>query len=171
MSTSDEILGLAAREKYWKFAQAYLAASERQCKAISENEELFGYPDGAVCLYLAQHAIELFLKGMLISRKPDAVNNVHQISQLEREFKAIFTEPEFKWDVPFSELVDWASVPKDQRIPHDQLLRYPTKKGVTEWSSHWQGFGAQAFLGSLNRIREDFFRLQHAEKIRSNKMP
>ena len=60
------------------------------------------WPNAAVVLLTAARATELFLKGMIIAKTPDADVQSQNIDLLARTFRLLYPEQELAWDIPLS---------------------------------------------------------------------
>lgn len=67
MLTHSEIGHLTVPEQLFDFANAYRSASAILCEKFESADVTFcTWPNAAVVLMLAAHAVELFLKGTLL---------------------------------------------------------------------------------------------------------
>jgi hypothetical protein len=57
------------------------------------------WPDATVALLLAAHAVELVFEAAILLRTPDVdlAGAGHDISELNRLFRTLYSEPEFAW--------------------------------------------------------------------------
>ena len=67
---SDHLESLSPPEQFAKYSMAYLDSAERLCTLLSISYRKATYERGTVVLYLAMHAIELFLKGAIMRKAP-----------------------------------------------------------------------------------------------------
>lgn len=163
MITDAEIQELSAPEKLFAYAGAYLSASRSLCEKMEADALSNTWPNAAVVIMLATHAVELFLKGAVLSRSPKA--NVwahgHYLDKLAADYRLHFPEPEFVWDIPFQ-----AEFPvglaeteiealKAQMPPPSILYRYPVEKGGGEWRGIY-GFEPVSFQVVLADVQKDF---------------
>jgi len=137
--TDNEIRILPIPEQFFRYADAYLMAAIRQCDFVAESQPDGRWSDATVALFQAAHAIELFLKGAILLRDPEAniAGPRHDISELHRTFRRLFPEPEFDWEVPFSAIDADQDVPKvikAERSSQSMLLRYPRNQKNGQWS-------------------------------------
>jgi hypothetical protein len=52
-------------------------------------------------MWLAAHSVELFLKGMILTRASDKQLHHHRLDALDEEYRTLFREPEYQIDIPF----------------------------------------------------------------------
>jgi len=113
---------------------------------------------------LAAHAVELFIKGAVLSRDPCALLEGHLLEQLSDEYRKRFPEPSFEWDIPFKveypgiAEADIEALRKATPVP-SILYRYPVSRGGKEWNGAF-GFEAGTFLAVLERLEHDFKRIK-----------
>lgn len=137
--TDNEIRDLPVPEQFFQFADAYLKAAIMQCDIVAQPPSYGRWPDAAVVLHLAAHAIELFLKAAILLREPGAepASAGHDIGKLTRKFRELYPEPEFDWEIPFSAADLDQDVPrtiKYERAMQSMVYRYPLKKKHEQWS-------------------------------------
>ena len=131
---------------------------------------------------LAAHAVELFLKGAVLKRNPSAnfKDYGHSMDDLSTDYRSLYPEPSFKWDIPFSSGLteeEWMTLMRDlfpglteaemarikgvkEATPDPSILyRYPVQKGGGEWPGLY-GFEPHSFLLLLGRIESDFARIK-----------
>ena len=119
-------------EAFWRAAKTLL----------QQNEALDGWPgasfDASVIVYLYRHALELFLKGILLGRgrelvdPPTAVSASHSLVKLLPDVRRIFAE--CGWDKKFGSgavatFDDFAAIVEelDKADPKSFSFRYPVK--------------------------------------------
>jgi hypothetical protein len=115
---------------------------------------------------LAAHAAELFLKGALLKRCPDAdvFKYKHQLTALSVAYRRQFTEASFDWDIPFQqgELPDGITEEEERllRTPEPSILyRYPVDTKGSDWKGLY-GFEPHSFLTLLHQLEQDFKRIK-----------
>jgi hypothetical protein len=163
--TDNQIRDLPVPEQYFQYADAYLRAAIRQCEFLAELPLRGPWPDATVALFLAAHAIELFLKAAILLREPgtDPATAGHDISKLTRKFRELFPEPEFDWEVPFSAEDADQDVPptiKSERAMQSMVLRYPLNKKQVPWSQ-LSAMEPTTFKRDLLGWQEKFAQLQN----------
>lgn len=171
---------LPVPNQLFPYADAYSAASVVLCQKMMGDTSSCTWPNGAVVLMLAAHAVELFLKGVLLKRNPamDVWSHGHSIDSLSKEYKSQFPDQSFTWDIPFaspSPVGEWIEVmqgmnpdltvdeikrlrpapPPDPSI----LYRYPVGRDGQEWRGLF-GFEPHSFLLLLSQVRSDFERIK-----------
>lgn len=156
-------------EKFFGLSSAYLSAAEALAK--NHNSELQSEIDyiGSACMFNARLGVELFLKGMITLRDPNAKVNTHVLERLAKKFLELYSGQEFQWSIPFTAQVIGGS--EQERIeaiqesirlrPLDQVFRYPAdNKGQT-----WEllvNFNPSWFNQFLLEIVENIDRLKCA---------
>lgn len=161
------------------YADAYRNASTVLCKKMIDDANICTWPNGAVVLMLAAHAVELFLKGILLKRNPttDVWSHGHSIDSLSAEYRSQFPNPSFSWDIPFAcsaTEADWAKVMQgmDPSLSKDEIkqlklvspapsicYRYPMDRGGSDWPGLY-GFEPHSFLLVLSQVKSDFDRIK-----------
>ena len=134
MITASELSDVPVPERLFAYADAYRNASSVVCSRIASDPESHGWPDAAVVLMLAAHAVELFLKAALLKRFPDedVWTHGHRLDDLSDTYRARFEEPIFDWDIPFQqgkypdEMTEEEVVALRKKRPEPSILyRYP----------------------------------------------
>ena len=166
--TDNQIRDLPVPKQYFQYADAYLRAAIRQCEFLAELPLRGPWPDATVALFLAAHAIELFLKAAILLREPgtDPATAGHDISKLTRKFRELFPEPEFGWEVPFSGEELGQDVPptiKSERAMQSMVLRYPLNKKQMPWSQ-LSAMEPATFKRDLLGWQEKFAQLQNRSR-------
>jgi len=69
--TTEHLASLAPCDQYAAYASAYLQSAQILCATLVRSHQEATYEKGNVALYLAAHAIELFLKGAIMRKAPD----------------------------------------------------------------------------------------------------
>ena len=82
------------------FAKAYLSASKLLCQNIKENIDKAKYADSCVVFFTSYHAVELFLKGMILKKDPSAKLH-HDVEKLADYYHSLYTNENYHWRVPF----------------------------------------------------------------------
>jgi hypothetical protein len=163
MITASQLNDLSVPERLFTYADSYRNAASLVCTKIADDPRSFSWPDAAVVLMLAAHAVELFLKGALLKRCPD--DNVfgykHRLGELSAAYRRRFTEPSFDWDIPF-QLGEWPDGITEQEkkllgnTPEPSILyRYPVDTKGGDWEGLY-GFEPHSFLTLLHQLGQDF---------------
>ena len=158
-----QIAHLSESQRFLLYADAYLQASRSVCLRMREEETENTWPNAAVAMMLAAHAVELFLKGAIASRYPKALVKIHRIDQLAETYFGLFPQDEFAFDIPFRGEYpgfsedEIATLKKDEPIP-SVLFRYPVKSQGVEWQGI-HGFETQGFLEIIAELRDAFSRI------------
>ena len=101
MITDSEMSNLTVPQRFFEYAIAYRNAASAMCTSMVETQSLRTWPNANVVLLMAAHSIELFLKGVILSRDPLAKIEHHFLDSLGTEYKRLFLESQFDWEIPF----------------------------------------------------------------------
>lgn len=164
MVTDSEIIHLALPQRFFEYAQAYRNAASALCLTMTSEDASRTWPNATVVMLLAAHATELFIKGAILARDPNATIEHHRIDDLSVEYMKRFPEPSFEWDIPFkTEYPGMAEAEIEalkRTIPIPSILyRYPVAKGGKEWSGAF-GFEPHSFFEVLEQVKHDFERIK-----------
>lgn len=161
-----QISNLAMPRQFAAFADAYLDSAARLCRVLKRSTRKSSYPGGAVILFLAHHAVELFLKAAIIQKSPnEKIYGNHNIEQLEKQYRSLYPGKKYDFDVPFSKTVYLGLEPpeipaqKTSKSALNQAYRYPVDNKGKEWHTIF-AFDPVSFLPVIDRLRADFKRLQ-----------
>jgi hypothetical protein len=154
----------------FEFARAYLSASKLLCSNVQVLKDKARYSDGCVVLFTAYHAVELFLKGMILLKNCDATLH-HDIENLAKDYQRLYPGKEYSWEVPFGiELLGNTEDEQKQidklkkELPPDQLYRYPINKKRQSWTGAF-AFEPISFMHSvILPLEKDFSRLEELVK-------
>lgn len=158
-----QIAHIRESRRFLLYADAYLKASQSVCFRMRDEEPENTWPNAAVAMMLAAHATELFLKGAIVSREPEALVKVHRIAELAETYVRLFPEVDFAFDIPFqSEYVAFsedeiAYIKKNEPAP-SVLFRYPIRSQGVEWLG-LQAFEPQEFLRLISELSDAFVRI------------
>ncbi len=145
------------------FADAYLDSAIRLCRVLKRSTRKLSYPRGAVVLFLAFHAVELFLKAAILEKNPKEKLH-HDIEQLEVTYRSYYPEKQFLFAVPFkTEFLGFQPeeiIKKKPVLPQDQLNRYPCDKKGRDWGGVF-AFDPVSFLPVIEELQHDFKRLRN----------
>jgi hypothetical protein len=170
LATDNNIRQLPVHEQLFAFAYGYLSAGHVLCAKAIERADARDWSAGAVVLMNASHAVELFLKAVLLKRDAsiDVWRFSHDIAALADEYKKRFMGPEWVWDIPFRQAQPDGLSAEQRRIYRDGValpsieFRYPVTKQGQPWIT-LQGFDPHSFARDLKRIEEDFDRICNRE--------
>ena len=165
--TDSEIQHLTVPDRILAYAHAYLSAASSLCNQMNRNSETATWPHSAVVLMLSAHAVELFIKGSILKRKPNAEIEHHRIDDLAAEYKATFPEDIYNWDIPFrcdySAFTESEAAILKKKTPFPSMLyRYPVGKGWSDWKGVF-GFEPSTYETSLAALERDFRRLEEKQ--------
>jgi len=147
--------------EFMKQAFSHLEASEKLNALMCDDVWPSNYYRGQAVLWLAFHAVELFLKGCILKLDPSANIKSHSLSTLTKKLKTlnpgIDFEPPFGVEPlpPYPGLIERAE--KTERKIHE-ALRYPIDTERKPWPGV-RGYSAPLFQGTLARTRNDCERL------------
>lgn len=161
MHIQQEVTDSDVPMEFVKQARAYLEAAEKLNTLMCDGAWASNYYRGRVVLWLAFHAVELYLKGFILKLDPRASVNGHSLAVLTAKLKTLAPRTEF--DPPFGiealppdpELVQ--QVEKDEKKIHE-MLRYPIDTEGKPWPGV-QGFSASMFHNTLALTHTDCERL------------
>ncbi len=148
--------------QFLSFAEAYLDSAAQLCDRLCETPRESSFQRGSVILFLAFHAIELFLKGAILTRSKNEKLH-HKIYDLKQRYDELFPGPEFSWNIPFK--IEYLALEPEKIkenkkiIKPDQLHRYPTDKNGNEWKGVF-AFEPISFSSDIKAISIDFSRLE-----------
>lgn len=173
---------LPVPEQLFSYAEGYRGSAAVLCEKMKSDLVSFTWPNGAVVLLLASHAVELFLKGALLKGNPTANvwDHNHNIDLLGADYRSQFPDPLFKWDIPFTDgLTETERIAQMKalypslteveiaelkalrdRTPNPSILyRYPVAKGGKQWRGLY-GFEPHSFVLLLDQLKTDFDRIK-----------
>lgn len=170
---------LSVPDQLLSYADSYRTASAVLCQKMIDDAVFCTWPNGAVVLMLAAHAVELFLKGVLIKRNHDVDvwSHGHNIDSLSEEYRNKFPDQSFAWDIPFASTCtesEWIAFMRDvnpslsvdevkqlrSNTPHPSICyRYPVDRGGEEWRGLY-GFEPHSFRMLLSQVESDFARIK-----------
>lgn len=160
----DEMKTLSVPERFFAYAHAYREAADTMCRKMASDKTAYSWPNAAVVLMLAAHAVELFLKGAILFRKPNADVGHHDLDSLGIAYSQTYPEGEYSWDIPFkTEYLgiceqEIAALKKEQPVP-SILYRYPINKAGNEWEGLY-GFIPDTFGHLLERLGSDMSKIE-----------
>jgi HEPN domain-containing protein len=147
-------------EQFSAYAIAYLDAAERLCQLLARSYRKATYERGAVVLFLAAHAVELFLKGAIVRRKPNERFS-HDLGHLVRRYHALYSAKRFRLEIPFTTELTATKLSLTKRnakrptAPPGELYRYPIDKQYEPWRGAY-GIEANSLARELTKLRLRF---------------
>lgn len=148
--------------QYFALALAYLDSAKRLCELLARSYRTATYERGAVVLFLAAHAVELYLKGAILRAAPNETFS-HDLEHLHNRYKVLYPAKRFKFVNVFR--VEYPEMSAAERAeakkaspPVDQLHRYPADKKNNPWPGLY-AFEANSFLEDLRHLNTEFRRL------------
>lgn len=155
---SERLAGLSLHEQYFAYSDAYLDSAERLCRVLARSTRKATFERGAVVLYLAQHALELFYKGAILREFPGERHS-HGVAQLRRRYASIYKGKRFEIREVFGTSYEGLTSEEVAQVqglepPVDQLYRYPEDKKGKPWKGLF-AFEASSFSYELSILRED----------------
>jgi hypothetical protein len=156
--------GLSIPQQFFAFANAYRNSAEALCERMINNESEGTWPNAAVVLMTAAHATELFLKGLILAKTPDADIQSHNINLLARDFRKLYPDHEATWNIPFKteflEMNDQEIETLIRRnVPPSIRYRYPVAKDGNEWNGV-SALRAATFKPVLQELQITFQQLE-----------
>jgi hypothetical protein len=163
MLTNSQLRSLPLPKQLESLAQAYLESAQSLCDTLADNPQSASFEKGAVVLYLAAHAVELFLKGGILRKAPNESLG-HNLEHIYNRYRALlpakrfaFTSMPFATYYPGMTSQEIAEVKRQQPDPNE-LYRYAMNKTGEPWQAAI-GFEASSFSRSLATLHEDFRRI------------
>ena len=157
MHIRQEVTDSDVPMEFVKQARAHLEAAEKLNTLMCDGAWASNYYRGQAVLWLAFHAVELYLKGFILKLDPRASVNGHSLAVLTTKLKHL--APKTQFDPPFGiealppdpELVQ--KVEKSEKKIHE-MLRYPIDTEGKPWPGVL-GFSASMFQNILARTHTD----------------
>ncbi len=160
----------AFSEQFAAYAVAYLDSAQRLCDLLARSHRKATYERGAVVLFLAAHAVELFLKGAIVHKAPNERFS-HDLEHLIRRYHALFPGKKFRLEVPFTTgLPSGMTVEEKRRVkklvaPPGELYRYPIDKAYKPWSGAY-GIEPSSLSRELAKLRSRLEELLNVSNFR-----
>ena len=158
---------LSEHEESFEYAAAYLDSAIRLCGVLARSYRRATYARGAVVMYLAAHAVELFLKAAILKKRADLRLGHHDFEQLNSTYSGLYPEKRFRFtrtpfDVQYLGMTKAEAREAKKTAPSaDQLYRYPADKQGKPWNAA-VGIEPKSCLKWLRELEEDFARLRAA---------
>ncbi len=151
-------------EQFFAFSIAYLDSARRLCVVLKRSIIKATYARGCVVLYLTFHAVELFLKGAILSKSPNEKLN-HDIEGYYKRYNNLYPKKTFNFELPYRteylglepEIIELV---KKQQPPPDQLHKYPTDNKGSEWKGAF-AFKPVEFVEIIEQLILDFGRIEN----------
>ena len=170
MVAESDLASLSIPRRFLSFSDAYLDSALRLCTVLKRTPKKSNYARGSVVLYLMFHAIELFLKGAILERKPNEKLGTHNIQGLSNRYNNLYPGKKYKFHAPFisrdeADLSEFFN-PKDleeveiyineseQKNPLDQRHRYPGNREGQPWDGV-VGFEPESCLVAIKKLKAD----------------
>lgn len=170
MIGSWQISGLSVSRMYIEYADAYLTASGDMTARMLKPREKCTWPNACVAMLLAAHSLELFLKGIILTKSPSEALASHRLTDLEKRYQELFPEPTMHFELPFrTEYLGITDaeieiLKKDEVVP-SILFRYPVRSPCVEWEGI-HSFDPKQFLIILEQVEKDYARvISHLDNI------
>jgi len=175
MVVESDLASLSIPLKFLSFSDAYLDSASRLCTVLKRSPRKSNYARGSVVLYLMFHAIELFLKGAILERKPNEKLGNHHIQGLSNRYDNLYKGKKYKFHAPFISSGDKADFseffsPEDieqiriyikkseKKNPLDQRHRYPGNREGQPWDGAI-GFEPESCLVEIKKLKADIAQL------------
>lgn len=156
----NRVADLPPAAQFAAYAIAYLDSAQRLCTVLAHSHKKASFERGAVVLYLAAHAVELFLKGAILRKSPKERFS-HDLEHLHSRYETLYPGKHYHLEIPFKSNYPpgISSVEKSNMKalspPTDQLYRYPSDKEGKSWFGVYS-FEAGSFQEELNALRQKF---------------
>jgi hypothetical protein len=161
--TNARLRSLEPARQFESLSFAYLDSAQELCDAIAASPNEATFEKGTVVLYLAAHAVELFLKGAILRKAPDE-RFAHDLGHIHNRYRALFpaqrfalTTMPFMTEYPGMTKQEIAEAKREQPDP-SELYRYPVSKSGEPWEAAL-GFEAASYSRALGVLRADFRRI------------
>jgi hypothetical protein len=155
-------------QTFFALAKAYLLAAESLNNRARVAELNDHNAVGSAVMFNARLAVELFLKGAIVLRDPSAKIIGHALEIHRNEYRRLFPEEEYRWNVPFT--IQFIGGTDEERAeaqaknlkerPLDQIFRYPVDNKGQAWDT-LQNFSPNQFAEPLQKIAADLTRLMN----------
>lgn len=174
MVVESDLANLSTPRQFLSFSDAYLDSASRLCTVLKRSPRKSNYARGSVVLYLAFHAIELFLKGAILEREPNEKLTNHDIQDLSNRYNNLYPGKKYEFHAPFisREKVDLSEIfgpeiieevkasleESKKKNPWDQRHRYPRNLEGQPWRGA-VGFEPGSFLVEIKKLQAVIARL------------
>ena len=161
--TNARLSSLAPAKQFDSLAFAYLDSAQALCDALADSPNEATFEKGKVVLYLAAHAIELYLKGAILRKAPEE-RFAHDLEHIHNRYRALYpaqrfalTTMPFTTEYPGMTKQEIAEAKREQPDP-SELYRYPVDKTGEPWETAL-GFDAGSYSRALSTLRADCVRI------------
>jgi hypothetical protein len=154
---------------FFEFSNAYLMAASVIVNHVINSPPINMDVAGSACMFNARLGVELFLKGAIVLKNPSARLTLHHLEYLRNEYRSLYSDPKYHWDVPFTVqfIGDSESESKREKDlekhlrerPLDQVFRYPIDNKGRPWE-RVSGFQQIWFRDFIAQIISDVQRLK-----------
>jgi hypothetical protein len=174
MVAESDLAFLSIPRQFLSFSDAYLDSASRLCIVLKRSPRKSNYARGSVVLYLTFHAIELFLKGAILERKPNEKLRHHNIQDLSKRYNNLYPGMKYEFHAPFisrdevdlsdifgPEIIEEVKIyieESEKKNPLDQRHRYPRNLEGQPWRGS-VGFEPGSFLVVIKKLKADIARL------------
>lgn len=167
-----EIEHLTKSQNFITHAYSYLNAARTVCMHMESDEEHLTWPNASVALMLTAHSVELFLKGAILKKNPEAILESHDLEKLKAEYVRNYKGEQFEWDIPFQVDMSLLSDEEEKLVrgdlpPPSIQYRYPAPIVGEDWPGI-QGFTLMEFRGMLVGLEDDYQRIESCIELRAN---
>jgi hypothetical protein len=136
---SEDFGNLAHSERLRRLALGYIASARALCLELGENPAKLDWPRASVVCFCCYHAVELFLKACILHRVPTKSLGVHDVSQLQQEYRQHYPFDRYfviqtPWDMSIADIERAFGAPpgtaarEDFEDKRDQVFRYLSDK-------------------------------------------
>ncbi len=165
----DEVRLLDLSDQFLAFSQAYLDSAIHLCSMLVKDNSKTTYERGAVVMFLALQATELFLKGAILKKdRTSSLSSRHEIEPLFNRYKKLYPAMKYSINVLFHteepdltgvdpEIIKQYKAEKDKyekKYPEHQRYRYPVNNELEPFGGS-AGFEANLFLIDLKKFKEE----------------
>jgi hypothetical protein len=154
-------------DECFAFAGAYLDSALRLCVILARSHRKATFERASVVMFLAAHAVELFLKGAILRKRPDLHIGHHDLEQLHSTYTGLYRAKRFAFTRQPFQVEYLGMTPAEAREakksspPIDQLYRYPKDKSGKPWAAAI-GIEPSSCRKWLLELQADFTRLTAA---------
>jgi hypothetical protein len=146
-----DLEGQSIPEQFFGLATAYLESAVAQFGRMLQQPQS-SYYDALVGDFLAEHALELFFKGAILSAAND-FSATHPLDQLYGRYRNLYAAKRFQFAGPVDEFVV-----KHPERPNSVYPRYPIDTDGKSWEVV-EHFIVEIWHDELSVLLEDFKRL------------
>ena len=95
--TSNVVRFQQRPEQFAAYALAFLDSAQRLCTILAGSHKKATFERGSVVLHLTAHAVELFLKGAILRKKPEErYSHDHDLEHLHNRYKSLYPARRFQ---------------------------------------------------------------------------